>query len=187
MIFLDSEGEPIQEFSALYVSEKTGEICDVFHYLVQYPSHFGHDGDRFSRRHVHGLGIDYLHRHGLKDEEELLSLLKQWLKKYPSASLFAHAPSKEINFLNMPIEDVSLLPWKERTVLPSHQTALSFKKMNIPICDTVCNAHVSFHGWRPKRSYCLSPTDIAKCNFSHHCSLYDAFECFLFFFDTCRQ
>ena len=182
MIFIDSEGEPIQEFSALYVCPRTHEIRDVFHSFVKYPPSMSYDGDKYARVHIHGLNIAYLQRHGLDNEEELLSLFHKWLKKYPSAALFAHAPSKEKTFLNVSIQDVCLLPWKERCMLQSHQTALTFKMENIPICDTICNAHTSFRGWKPKRTYSMTPTDVAKCNFSHHCSLYDVFECFLYFF-----
>ena len=38
MLFIDSEGEPVQEFSAIYVHNETYEILDVFHRYVVYPS-----------------------------------------------------------------------------------------------------------------------------------------------------
>lgn len=182
MIFIDCEGDPIQEFSAIYVNEKTHDICDVFHYYVKYPSSMTFDGDKFARFHIHGLNLDYLSSHGLESEDELRVLFIKWLKKWPSSScIYAHAPFKEKTFLNISVQDVSLPSWKERCDLQSHQTALFMKVNHVPILNVVCKAHTSFKGWKAKRPYCMNATDVAKCNFLFHCSLYDCIECFLFY------
>lgn len=180
MIFIDSEGEPIQEFSAIYVHEETHEIIDVFHRYVQYPS-LSCDKDKFARLHVHGLNMSYLSLHGLKNEDELLCEFRTWLNNHPFTVIYANGSSKEEKFLNMPVVDVHLKSWKERCLLSSHQRACSMKMNATPICDVVCNAHTSFRGWKPKRAYSMSPTDAAKILFYHHCSLYDSVECFLFY------
>ena len=183
MIFIDSEGEPVQEFSAIYVHEQTYKVMDVFHRHVQYPSPTC-DEDKFARFHVHGLDISYLSLYGLSNEEELLCEFKAWLKYHPFTTIYANAPSKEEKFLKMTISDVHLKPWQERSLLSSHQCALFMKMNAIPICDTVCNAHTSFKGWKPKRAYSMSLTDAAKMEFFHHCSLYDSIECLLFYTDS---
>ena len=182
MLFIDSEGEPVQEFSAIYVHNETYEILDVFHRYVVYPS-IAYDCDTFARHHVHGLSTSFLSKHGLRDEDELLCEFNKWLLSHPCDIIYANAPSKEEGLLNMSIMDIRLKPWKERCLLPSHRSALSMKLNSIPISDTVCHAHSSFRGWKPKKGDCISPTDSAKIAFSYHCSLYDSIECLLFYIE----
>ena len=73
LIYIDCEGTPVQEFSAIYVNKATSEIVDVFHRLVKYP--FPYDYDYFARKHVHGLDINFLSRYGMDSEEALVSSL----------------------------------------------------------------------------------------------------------------
>ena len=176
LIFVDSEGEPVQEFSAIYVDPINLKIVDVFHRYVTYP--LCHDEDVFSRRHVHGLDIDFLSTHGVSNEIELVTLFHQWLETHPYESIYGHAPAKEENLLSLPIEDICLKPWKDRSDCASHRTALSIKMNSVPICGVTCNAHSRYCCWKAKRS--LTETDKAKMLFRHHCSLYDCVECFLF-------
>ena len=180
IIVIDCKGEPVQEFSALYVNEKTGELVDVFHRYVQYP--FYPDVDSFSRQHVHGLDYDFLSRHGLNSENELLTLFYHWLRDHPFEQIYAHAPAKEKKLLSLSIKDVCLKPWKDRIFYKSHQKALSMKLKHVPICNVTCHAHSSFKGWKSKDCHALSATDAAKMTFSYHCSLYDCVECALFLF-----
>ena len=175
IIYVDSEGEPIQEFSALYVDHETFEILDVFHRYVRYPLK-DVDYDIWARKHVHGLNLKFLNANGLKNESDLLFAFQQWLKAHPFEYIFAHAPFKERQFLNLPIQDVCLPPWLERTDCLSHELALSMKRNAVPICNVTCDAHKSFVNWCPKRPYVLTPTDVIKKNFGHHCSLYDCVE-----------
>lgn len=179
MIFIDSEGTPIQEFSAISVCDKTYEILDVLHLYVKFPSSC--DTDKFARAHIHGLNIDFLDQYGLENETELLVNVRAWLKRFDSFQIFAHAPHKEMEFFNIFINDVHLKPWKERHLLRSHQIALVYKLKSVPLHRIQCKAHTCFKGWKPKRSSHMTPTDVAKCKFSYHCSLYDCFECMLFF------
>ena len=72
LIFVDCEGAPIQEFTALYVDSDSHEIVDVFHRHVSFPSTHGYDTDRWARRHVYGLNRTYLAANGLRDETILL-------------------------------------------------------------------------------------------------------------------
>lgn len=181
LIFIDSEGEPVQEFTALYVDEQSGKIVDVFHQHVRYP--LPRDKDYFARRHIHGLCRNYLQHHGLRDESDLRLSFKAWLKTHPFSKLVANAPQREISLLSMQICDIHLKPWKERINCDSHKVALFMKNNQIPICNTICYAHKCFIGWRPKKCNALSESDTAKSHFGFHCSLYDTFECSLFYFN----
>ena len=178
-IFLDCEGEPVQEFSAIYVDFETGVIEDVFHHHVHYP--FKCDYDYFARQHVHGLDRNFLSLYGLRSEQELLNLFHEWLKSHPFQAIYAHAPAKEVNFLSLPVKDVCLKPWKDRIQCQSHQIALSMKLYKVPVCGVTCAAH-SLVCWKPKKILSPNASDRAKMEFSYHCSLYDCIECFLFLF-----
>ena len=177
-IYVDSEGEPIQEFSALYVNNDTCDIVDVFHYHVKYP--FNCDFDWKARRCVHGLDLKFLSQHGISDIEELKLSFSKWLETHPYHAIFAHEPRKEREFLNLPIQNVCLKPWAERSTELSHRLAIFFKRNYFPVLNTTCIAHTSFVSWEPKRRYAWTLTDCAKMKFSHHCSLYDCVECYLF-------
>jgi len=178
IVFVDCEGEPLQEFTALYVDVQKRLILDVFHHHVCYP--FTHDKDSFSRRHIHGLNRDFLSRHGLSDESALLLLFREWLSKRPYSCIYAHGPEREKRFLSLPIQDVCLKPWKERIHCYSHQVALSLKLNFVPICGVTCHAHDEVT-WKVNCKNVPSETDFAKKQFFHHCSLYDCVECFLYF------
>ena len=178
-IYVDSEGDPIQEFSALYVNNVTHEIIDLFHCHVKYPFD-SEDFDWKARRCVHGLDLEFLKKHGVNGIDELKLLFFKWLETHPYQAMFAHAPSKEKEFLNLTIGNVCLKPWKDRSSLQSHQLAILLKMNFVPICNTTCIAHASFVSWEPKRRLAWTLTDCAKMKFSHHCSLYDCVECFLF-------
>ena len=181
IIIIDSEGTPTQEFSAIYMNADTGEIVDVFHCYVRYP--FSRDKDSFSRHHIHGLDRAHLLSHGLHSEEELLTVFQQWLKTHPFDDIFAHAPAKEMKLLSLPVNDIALKPWKERSFCASHQKALDMKLKCIPVCGVRCFAHTKFVGWKSKRAI-LNDTDVAKLNFFHHCSLYDCVECAFFLMEN---
>ena len=178
LVFVDCEGEPVQEFSAIYASE-SGVILDVFHQHVKYP--FVCDYDFFSRRYIHGLKRDFLSRNGLCSENSLVRLFHKWLEIHPFKAIYAHAPAKECKLLSLPINDVFLKPWKDRIHCQSHQIALSLKLNSVPICDATCAAHKTVC-WKAKNICKPTVTDLAKMDFFHHCSLYDCVECYLAFF-----
>ena len=165
IVIIDCEGEPIQEFSALYVNVDTEEIVSVFHEYVQCGVDT-YDVDFWARKHIHGLNRDFISMNGLQNQAALFFAFQRWLNSHPFERIFANGPCKEQNFLSMKIEDVKLPQWKDRASLMSHKLALSLKKNVIPICDVTCCAHSSFVGWSPKRPHSLTLTDIAKRNFS---------------------
>ena len=145
LIFVDCEGAPIQEFTALYVDGDSHEIVDVFHRHVSFPSTHGYDTDRWARLHVHGLNRTYLAANGLRDETILLCEFNEWLHSHPYDRILANAPQKESAFLNLPVLDVCLPPWKQRAHLLSHRLSLSLKRRSIPINGIMCSsAHLSF-------------------------------------------
>lgn len=179
IVIVDGEGEPLQEFSALYVNPEKQLIVDVFHSYVKYP--FARDEDIFARRHVHGLNREFLSHHGLSNEDALLTLFRTWLVTHPYDIMYAHNPAKEMRFLSLSIQDVQLKPWRKRSHHPSHETALRMKMDFTPVCNVSCHAHDKVR-WCVKRN--PNATDYAKLQFFHHCSLYDCVECFLFLFKT---
>ena len=180
-IFIDCEGEPIQEFTALYVDSVSHDILDVFHRHVKFTKTYGYDSDRWARRHVHGLNREYLALHGVQDEHVLLREFKDWLQWHPYEQILANAPRKESMFLNLPIHDVCLPPWKDRAVLLSHRLAVSLKRDAMPINGIQCSvAHSCFIDWCPRRPYSLSPKDVIKRDFGFHCSLYDCMELYFY-------
>lgn len=179
-VYLDSEGTPVQEFSAIYVDPSTLLIKEVFHRYVRFPFE-PFDPDMWARFHIHGLNIDYLREHGVSDEKTLVEEFKEWLSSRPHVALYAHAPSKEENLLDLPIEDVNLLPWIQRDNDVSHKLACNLKQTNHPICDVNCReAHFSFVRWKSSKMYANKESERIKHAFGHHCSLYDAVECFLY-------
>lgn len=177
IVIVDSEGDPIQEFTALYCDETVAIVHDVFHRHVRYP--FVSDCDKFARSHIHGLDLNFLTEHGLCDENQLLTNFMLWLSSHPYSSIYANAPAKEIAFLSLPILDVKLKPWKERVHCTSHKKAVSKKLRREPIFNVSCEAH-NYVKWKVSHKKVLSATDIAKFHFSFHCSLYDCYECMLY-------
>ena len=186
LIIVDSEGDPVQEFSALYVNEVEHIIEDVLHCLVCYPSDFSVDHDYFARYHIHGLDRTILSQRGLCDADEVRELFYRWLKSHPYDAIYGHAPAKEKDFLGLStIHDCQLKPWKERIHCKSHAIAVNMKRFCVPICNINCSdVHRQFKGWKSSRKganeYLLTATDVAKQDFGHHCSLYDCVEIFLF-------
>jgi len=181
IVICDSEGDPVQEFSALYVDEESALIKDVFHRHVRYP--FFRDKDTFARSHIHGLNLHYLQQHGLNNASQLVTLFHQWLSSHPYKAIFAHGPQREVKLLSLPIYDVHLPPWTCRVNMAAHRIARRMKVNNLKICNVSCfQAHSDFLGWLPKNVNNPSSTDYAKIPFSHHCSLYDCIECYAFLF-----
>lgn len=177
-VYVDSEGTPVQELSAIYVNSSTKEIEDVFHAFARFP-HEDYDPDMWARKHVHGLDIDFLSRNGVDNEEELVKDFHQWLSAHPYDNIFGHAPQKEEKLLGICIEDVKLLPWVERSEELSHILAKRLKETHSFICNVRCaSAHASFQASKLEHDDCKK--DRVKRDFGYHCSLYDCAECFLF-------
>ena len=139
--------------------------------------------DAYARRHIHGLSHKFLAGHGFSSEVKLIDHFRQWLSNKNVVGIYANDPVKEIATFNMSIENLPLHPWAERIFQPYHQTAIVYKDSFIPILDKRCcsQAHSAYTRYRMKR---LSPTEIAKRDHGFHCSLYDAYELYLFYISS---
>ena len=66
IIFIDSEGEPTQEMSAIAMSIANRHIMNIYMYDAHAKSY---ELDDWVRRHVHELDPFYLETHGFPNEE----------------------------------------------------------------------------------------------------------------------
>ena len=173
IIFLDMEGTPIQELSAIHMNALTKQIVDVYHAHAN-----TYKDDSWSRLHIHGLNLFYLERYGFHNEEALIHNFKDWLRPKDVLNIYANDPKKESQLLNMRVTDLGLPPWAKRVYQPYHQMAVSFKQDFIPILDKRCclEVHSMYRRYPMKR---LSATELAKRDHGFHCSLYDAYELYL--------
>ena len=164
------EGTPIQEVAALEVNRSTNAIMDVF---LAYAH--TEEPDKFARDHIHGLNKDYLKAHGFPSEKSLLMTLEMWLMQKPYVGIFANDTQKESKALNVTISDFKLAPWADRRKCASHQIALRYKELSIPVLNRFCSssAHSSFK-CAPDSPNAFS--SIAKARHGHHCALYDCME-----------
>lgn len=180
LLFVDTEGNPTQELAAICFDVINLCVKDVY---LQYakPLPGPEDMDWFARRHVHGLNRAYLEQHGFDTEEGLVADFHTWRQKHCINEIYAHAPEKEKRLLNIPITDVHLPSWSERSKLACHRKAMRMKLMSEPIVDTFCIpslVHAEYRGW-PKHH---SEGDFARQEFGVHCALFDcvAILCHLF-------
>ena len=62
IIFVDMEGTPVQELSAIEVdtTQRKKRVLDVFHAYGNYSA-----GDHFARDHIHGLSEKFLLNHSI--------------------------------------------------------------------------------------------------------------------------
>ena len=150
------------------------DIRDIFHAFAYATDDF------YARRNIHGLNVEYLKEHGFKCEADLLSAFKVWLS-YKDVSLsFANDPKKESKFLELSVIDIGLPPWLEREKCAEHKIAFNFKRHETSVGQKFCThkIHSDYH------PHCLpsNATDslISRRKWGHHCSLYDAYEIYLF-------
>ena len=179
IIFVDSEGIPTQELSAIEMDYNTREIVDVYHAYA-----YTDELDWYARNHVHGLSLDYLKKYGHPCTEALHVDFKNWLRPKNVIMIYANDPNKESRDLNLNICDIGLDKWLTRSTKPYHSVALCFKRLNIPILGTCCSAvaHSMYRGLANKRlNNC---TDSAKEHHGYHCSLYDCYELYLCYITT---
>ena len=151
----------------------TRQIVDVYH------AHAHLQGrDEWSKLHIHGLNENFLKANGFPNESVLINDFKKWLRGKDILAMYANNPHKEKTVLQLPVLDINLPGWAERSSLISHKTALAFKRNSIPIVDRVCpaEAHSAFKFYPVFRH---SPTELAKKDFGHHCSLYDTYALYL--------
>ena len=164
------EGTPVQEVAAIEVNRITNAIVDVF---LGYA--YTDEDDKFARSHIHGLNKAYLKNYGFPSVESLLTMFKTWLSRKHYFALFANDSRKESQALGLKFNDFKLVPWAERSHRASHQLALRYKELSIPILHTFCPpfAHSSFAS-APSSPNAFS--SIAKHRHGHHCALYDCLE-----------
>lgn len=165
----------MQELSAIQINALTKQIVDVYHQHAN-----SEVQDFWPRLHIHGLSKVFLKNHALPDEEALIQDFKKWLRGKDVLAMYANNPDKEKQCLGLPIKDMPLPKWSERTNQPYHRMAHSFKNNFIPILDKRCcsAAHASFSNYKMKRD---SESELAKYQFGFHCSLYDAYELYLYY------
>ena len=175
IIFIDSEGSPTQELSALEMDYETREIVDAFHGYA-----FTTEADFFARHHIHGLSPIFLKKAGYESPSKLIEVFHSWLRTKRYVFLYGNDPGREVNELQLYISDIGLDKWTIRSHKAYHEVAYYFKKHNIPICSTSCcaEAHSMYHS-AIVRPFNLS--DAARERHGHHCSLYDCYEMYLFY------
>lgn len=184
VLFVDSEGEPVQELAAICVDIMNHRIKDVYLKWAKIPAAFI-DVDWFSRRHIHGLNRVFLRQHGFENEEALVADFQTWRQQFTINEIFAHAPAKEEILLSCSITDVKLPPWADRYKSHHHRLALSMKTLNLPVKDTICKrfeTHDEYEGWKEIRT----KGDLARQEYSHHCALYDCLSILMFKFPNTR-
>ena len=91
IIFLDSEGEPTQEFSAIAMDNETYKIVSVYHKHIDCKAR----DDVWSRQNYHGLNLDYLHKYGHCCLCHFIVDFQRWLNKFHILQLYANNPHKE--------------------------------------------------------------------------------------------
>ena len=174
IIFLDSEGSPIQELSAIQIDAMTREIVDVYHGYA-----CSEESDTWARRHVHGLNQTFLTNNGHASESALIAHFRKWLRGKDVLAFYGQAPQQERERIQTTIHDMNLPPWAKRITRDYHSVANAFKVGEVPILHTHCPvalAHRDFSGYPLKR---MTDTEVAKHEHGVHCSLYDTFELYL--------
>ena len=137
-MFVDSEGEPIQELSCIAFSPKHRKIVAVYHkYAACDPF-----ADAWSRLHVHGLDTSYIGKCGMNDEQTLVNDFKRWLQQFDIDIIYANDARREIVKFNLHITDISLPPWIERVKHRYHEIPQTYKNFSKPFCNIVCDDKV---------------------------------------------
>lgn len=180
---MDSEGEPVQEMSAICIKTETLQIISAFHRYARCPQP---DGDIYSRLYIHGLNVDYLNRHGLPSSCELVTEFCRWIDKLPRWEkyyFFANNPTMERKLIPyLTIDDICLTQWTKRIHTKAHKMAKAAKDNSAFVLDCYCpaDAHNMYKNTsssrRPECS--LTPSQLAKLSSGYHCSLYEVLECY---------
>ena len=171
-MFLDTEGTTIQELAAVEINLETKMIMDVFHVYA-----YTAEEDNFARKHIHGLNLEYIKNHESIHccESALILEFKRWLQQKENIMIFCNDAEKERKVLGLEMYDFKLLPWAERTHCVSHQIAIRFKKLSIPVLGQSCSnlAHSCFVSAPACRNVLIEE---AKHCHGYHCALYDVLE-----------
>lgn len=174
---MDSEGEPVQELSAIAMDNVTYQIVSIYHKHAFCDP----DDDQWSRRNVHGLNPDFLSECGFPNACELTDNFKEWLESFVILCMYANNPVKERKlFQKNIVHDIFLPQWEKRMKKSYHKIAICFKQLNVPIVNVRCANYV--HS-RFISQFCVTSSgkELAKRLHGFHCSLYDCFELYLFY------
>ena len=173
IIFIDSEGDTIQELAAIEVDRTSNEIKDSYLEFAR-----NETDDCFSRVHIHGLSTSHLQKVGFSSEAELIVDFKRWIDTKPYVAIYANNPRRECSMLNAEIKDITLPSWAERRKKPYHRIAKIFKDHMIPLAGKRCShsAHSMYHSPPPSKT---RETYFAKMEHEFHCGLYDVYELYL--------
>ena len=165
------EGTPVQELAAIEVNRNNHAIVDVF---------LGHayteQDDTYAQQHIHGLNKNYLREVGFASQDALLDAFKTWFsQKTLCVGLYANDGQKESQALGFNVSNFKLERWAERKDCASHQIAIRYKELSIPVLNRACTqrAHSSYK--RAPESSDFN-TSIAKARHGYHCALYDVME-----------
>lgn len=171
-IFMDSEGIPIQELSALVVSGKN--IVNSYHNYAWCPP----NKDIWSRKNIHGLNPNFLYHNGFPNETILIQDFRKWLSLFNVDKIYVNGFSKHEQIkLDVSIIDIGLPEWSERIKHDYHNIPNSCKKLNH---SEAHNCYVS----SGNISKCNTPSQQAKISHGWHCSLMDVYELYLFYLES---
>ena len=180
-MFIDSEGDPIQELSAIALSAYDYTILAVYHQFAKCPE----GADPWSRAHIHGLNPEYLSTHGFPDEAALISNFQDWYQQFSVIQSYGNNPIREMAKLKLTVEDIGLPKWMERYHCPYHQIPQLHKLSRLPIHGLIACDPKSHNCFKVESlEHCRTPTRKVKYLHGYHCSLADVYEVCLYYLKT---
>ena len=180
---MDSEGEPLQELSAIQVDFDTFEILDVYHAHASCER----GTDFWSRKYLHGLNPTYIKENGFSCESVMISDFHNWLSKKNYFRIYGNDVRRECNKFSLNLTDLKLPVWIERVKQSYHSVSNRYKELNIPILHTSCSKRAHTCYVEPDQSWFKTKTQNVQADHGHHCSLYDAYELYLLYVFKSRK
>ena len=177
IIFVDSEGGPIQELSAIAMSPSKNTIVNIYHNFGFCSS----DTDVWARKHIHGLDPEILIDIAFPNESLLIKDFKTWLSQFHVINAYGNNTFRESCKLNLSITDIGLPLWSERVKHNYHKIPNQYKLYNEPFNFLACDSERHRLYVRPNVSLCRTLCQKAKALHGWHCSLADVFELYLFY------
>ena len=181
IIFIDSEGSPIQELSAIAMNVVTRRIVDVYHNYAYCPN----EQDWWARRHIHGLNPIYLMYIGFESEPALVEDFRCWLRRFNILKLIGNDAHIEAEKLNLTIFSIGLPEWSIHVKYNYHKIPNVFKNHNISF-DSKARCHSEYHSHYLQQTinFKWSPNQLARVEHGYHCSLDDVYELYYYY---CEQ
>lgn len=161
----------------------TLEVVSVYHKFA-----FSH-GDTWCRRNIHGLNLDFLHRFGFANEDELLNDFKLWTHNKNIKMVYENGISLSTLKVFKSCQNLPLSNWTVRIHEDYHKLAYKLKMLESEIHGVNCTAHVHsmFRPYgRIKNNFPPKDSVLAKESHGYHCALYDAYELVLFYLQCKR-